>query len=240
MSEEYYIGEGEDLVTKFEYLRHIPGYIGVKDINSIFQSCSNDFAKVCGWKSLDNVIGKTDYEVPCEASKAAELFINVDRKVIKHMRSITSIEICYYTTGLIAFLDHKIPIKNDQDTVLGVFCNAIDITAAFIKSYQWLDQTDPKFTGKVDIPRQYILTSEASFLPLSNRQQECLSLLVRGKTMKEIAYILGISVRTVETHFETIKHKLGCYNKSQLIEKAIDSGFLFHIPGSLFGLNLFK
>ena len=56
--------------------------------------------------------------------------------------------------------------------------------------------------------------------------------------MKEIALVLGISVRTVETHFETIKHKLGCCNKSQLIEKAIDSGFLFHIPANFLGINI--
>ena len=56
--------------------------------------------------------------------------------------------------------------------------------------------------------------------------------------MKEIAYLMSISPRTVETHIENMKYKLGCYSRSQLIEKAIDNGFLFHVPANLFGLNL--
>ena len=90
--------------------------------------------------------------------------------------------------------------------------------------------------GYKEVPKQYILTPEASPLPLTHRQQECLALLIRGKTYKEIAYMLGISNRVVEDHIHAIKYKLGCYSKSQLIEKAIDSGFLFHVPETLLGL----
>ncbi|MDA9163451.1 hypothetical protein N9N97_01045 [Rickettsiaceae bacterium] len=45
-----------------------------------------------------------------------------------------------------------------------------------------------------------------------------------------------MSQRTVETYVETMKYKLGCSNRAQLIEKAIDSGFLFHISSSFLGL----
>lgn len=57
--------------------------------------------------------------------------------------------------------------------------------------------------------------------------------MLRGKSMKEIATILNLSVRTVESYFAIIKLKLGCSNKSQIIEKAINSGFLHYIPNSI-------
>ena len=43
-------------------------------------------------------------------------------------------------------------------------------------------------------------------LSLTVTQQECVFLLVRGKAIKEIAYILGLSNRTVEYYIEAIKH----------------------------------
>lgn len=87
---------------------------------------------------------------------------------------------------------------------------------------------------KEDLPKQYMLSPEASPLPLTLRQQECLSLLIRGKPVKEIAYILGIADRTVEDHIMRMKYSLGCNTKSQLIELAIDKGFLFHVPELFF------
>ena len=53
--------------------------------------------------------------------------------------------------------------------------------------------------------------------------------------MKEIATILNLSVRTVESYFVIIKLKLGCNNKSQIIEKAINGGFLHYIPENVRG-----
>jgi DNA-binding CsgD family transcriptional regulator len=113
--------------------------------------------------------------------------------------------------------------------------HAMDVTELFLNQYKWLSRIDTKFTGEIKTPQQYVLTPEASPLPLSTRQQECLSLLIRGKTTREIALILGVNARTVETHIAHIKAKLRCTSKSQLIEKAINSGFLFHIPRSLLG-----
>lgn len=54
---------------------------------------------------------------------------------------------------------------------------------------------------------------------LSSRQLQCANLLMQGKTYKEVASVLDISVRTVETHFETLRIKLSCRNKSELIVK---------------------
>lgn len=58
---------------------------------------------------------------------------------------------------------------------------------------------------------------------LSRRQSEILQHIVRGKTLKEIARILGLSPHTVGHYFEMLKTKLNVNSRSELILKTIDS-----------------
>lgn len=56
---------------------------------------------------------------------------------------------------------------------------------------------------------------------LTSRQLRCVELGLRGMTAKKIAATLGISFRTVERHFENLKHKLKVQSKSELLEKIV-------------------
>ena len=56
---------------------------------------------------------------------------------------------------------------------------------------------------------------------LTDREREIVQLLAEGKSSKEIAMILGISVRTVETHRAAIMKKLGLKSFSELIRYAV-------------------
>jgi len=49
---------------------------------------------------------------------------------------------------------------------------------------------------------------------LSERELDVSRLLARGKTNREIALILGISVRTVHNHVQHIFDKLGVHSRS--------------------------
>lgn len=53
-------------------------------------------------------------------------------------------------------------------------------------------------------------------LYLTNREIECVNYLSRGKTAEEMAIILNISKRTVETHISNIKNKMNCFNQFRL------------------------
>jgi DNA-binding NarL/FixJ family response regulator len=59
---------------------------------------------------------------------------------------------------------------------------------------------------------------------LSGRQREVLKLIADGKTMKEVASILGISPRTAETHKYEIMQLLGLKTTAALIQYAVKSG----------------
>jgi DNA-binding NarL/FixJ family response regulator len=62
--------------------------------------------------------------------------------------------------------------------------------------------------------------------PLSDREREVLRLLARGHTNQEIAKMLYISVRTVETHRSNIFQKLRISTRAELVKYAIDHGLL--------------
>jgi DNA-binding CsgD family transcriptional regulator len=51
---------------------------------------------------------------------------------------------------------------------------------------------------------------------LTKREFECINYFASGKTMKDIANQMGLSVRTIETHLNNAKYKLGIHYKSQL------------------------
>lgn len=62
--------------------------------------------------------------------------------------------------------------------------------------------------------------------PLTSREQTILLELAQGKSNKEVALALDISVRTVETHRKNIKRKLGISSTAGLTRYAIEHGVL--------------
>jgi two-component system response regulator NreC len=56
------------------------------------------------------------------------------------------------------------------------------------------------------------------------RETEIMNLLAEGKTNREIAALLHITVRTVETHRSKIMLKLGIHSLAELIHYAMDHG----------------
>ncbi len=62
--------------------------------------------------------------------------------------------------------------------------------------------------------------------PLTNREQTVLLQLAQGKSNKEVAVVLDISVRTVETHRKNIKRKLGISTTAGLTRYALEYGVL--------------
>jgi len=59
---------------------------------------------------------------------------------------------------------------------------------------------------------------------LTSRQREVLQLLAEGRVRKEIAQILGVSVKTVEFHKQKITEKLGIHTDAELTAYAIRHG----------------
>ncbi|AAV95823.1 response regulator transcription factor [Ruegeria pomeroyi] len=68
---------------------------------------------------------------------------------------------------------------------------------------------------------------------LTGREQTILLQLAQGKSNKEVAIALDISVRTVETHRKNIKRKLGISSTAGLTRYALEHGVLQGTGGGL-------
>ncbi|MGC1496720.1 MAG: response regulator transcription factor [Sulfitobacter sp.] len=67
---------------------------------------------------------------------------------------------------------------------------------------------------------------------LTEREQTILLQLAQGKSNKDVAIVLEISVRTVETHRKNIKRKLGISSTAGLTRYALEHGVLQGTGGS--------
>ena len=72
------------------------------------------------------------------------------------------------------------------------------------------------YLAKTDLPPE----------PLSLREREVLQLIAEGKTTKEVAVVLGISVKTAESHRTRMMEKLNVHETASLVRYAIKRGIV--------------
>ncbi|MBY6121541.1 LuxR C-terminal-related transcriptional regulator [Mameliella alba] len=76
------------------------------------------------------------------------------------------------------------------------------------------------------------MLEEAPEVPdLSERERQVLNLVVAGRSNKEIAQILGISVKTVDRHRTNLMQKLDVHSVAQLIAYALREGLIAPTSG---------
>jgi DNA-binding NarL/FixJ family response regulator len=56
---------------------------------------------------------------------------------------------------------------------------------------------------------------------ITGREREIVQLLAEGRSSKEVANVLNLSVKTVETHRTNILRKLSCHSVSELVRYAV-------------------
>lgn len=79
------------------------------------------------------------------------------------------------------------------------------------------------YSRESSLPLSHINSSTTQFLqqiyPLTRREYQCLELYKQGHSAQATASILGLSQRTIEHYFESIKDKLNCYHKRDLLSR---------------------
>lgn len=61
---------------------------------------------------------------------------------------------------------------------------------------------------------------------LTDREREVFHLVVEGRTTKEVAKVLGVSVKTAENHRSRMMRKLGVHNAAEVVQYAARKGLL--------------
>ncbi len=222
-------------IIKQEWIDQMPGAFGAIDLKSNFLMLNQESLKRSGHKNYDSILNSTYCDMRCEAAELHDNFCLSDKMVIEDNKSIGIFGCCLYANGWKILLGEKYPLRDIGGNIIAVAQYFIDITNANLVDlarFFKITQEQP-----VKLTRQqfnYIIQENYPETVLSGKQSECLFFLLRGRSIKEIAKILNLSPRTVETHIEIIKYKLGCLKKSDVIEKAIALGYMNIIPKNLF------
>jgi DNA-binding NarL/FixJ family response regulator len=61
---------------------------------------------------------------------------------------------------------------------------------------------------------------------LTEREREILQLVAEGKTNAEIADLLTLSIKTVQTHRAHLMEKLDAHDRTDLVKQAIRAGMI--------------
>ena len=68
--------------------------------------------------------------------------------------------------------------------------------------------------------------SELPADPLTSRERQVLQLVGEGKSSKEVATLLGISLKTAESHRTRLMQKLDIHETASLVRYAIRRGII--------------
>jgi DNA-binding CsgD family transcriptional regulator len=209
-----------------------------KNQGSAYIASNDAYLKLIGFSCKEEMMGKTDWEIPSTA-QFSQAYILQDEQVMKErvvLHTIGSASCAKEEWKIV--LGRKIPILNGAGKKsVGLKFSAIDITSFLIQMNYMLHGflAEPHTLW---IPGSHVLNTIAPLnTQLTKRQLECLLLLIKGKTAKQIAKQLNLSPRTVEDHCEQLKARLDCHSKSELIDKAVKSGLIATSPEHL--LNYF-
>jgi len=101
-----------------------------------------------------------------------------------------------------------------------------DTSRLLVSAIESLAQHKPFFTGSVSdvVLGGYLNPGKAvagPVHPLTAREREIVQLLAEGKSNKEVATTLGVSIKTVDAHRANIMHKLNLHSVTDLVRYAI-------------------
>jgi DNA-binding NarL/FixJ family response regulator len=108
-------------------------------------------------------------------------------------------------------------------------CPAEQLVAAIRDVYRGGSYLSPRMLSHlVDDFRSRVRSTQRMprFGTLTRREREILKLLAEGNSVKEVASLLNLSVKTVEAHKFNLMRKLGIHNKAQLVQYAIQKKVL--------------
>lgn len=119
---------------------------------------------------------------------------------------------------------YNLGTKSSDSSIINKYVNNLDKYENFILGFQEKANTILLAAKKLKL----LINPETSIdnrkkpgyqlgsLYFTEREFQCVNYLTIGKTAEEIAIILNISKRTVETHILNIKRKMNCFNQFRL------------------------
>jgi len=215
-----------------------------KDQHSVFFYSNRTDSQICGYEKPEDKIGDTDYDLPCKASECAALFQKQDQEILKSGRALQMLDIHPYANDeWRAFFVDKSPLLDAQHQPTGgLLLHDIEITSRkTLELGQLLRsialQDDPEVQSLVG-GSSYVIGQHLDKVALSEREAEMLFFLLRIRSLKGLSRVLDVSMHRVEREVESLMYKFGVTSKRELMDTAMQQGYLNQIPATLFNQQL--
>jgi len=132
-------------------------------------------------------------------------------------------------------LVRKLPLSLPNSNVKGIvgYGNFIE-NSDFNDFLKQLMQLDVQHCTNIHQGKRSYTVGHFKQANLSKQEKTCLFFVIRGQSAQQIANQMNLSKRTVESYLDHVKVKLNCYTRSEMIEKAIDLGYVHIIPHTIF------
>lgn len=215
-----------------------------KDQHSVFFYTNRTNSQICGYARPEDMIGTTDYDLPCKAAECAALFQKQDQEVLRTGRALQMLDIHPYANDeWRVFSTRKSQLLDAQHQPTGgVLLHDIEITSRkTLELSQLLRsialQDAPEVQSLVG-GNSYVIGQHLNKVALSERESEMLFFLLRVRSLKGLSRVLDVSMHRVEREVESLMYKFGVTGKRELIDTAMQQGYLNQIPATLFKQQL--
>jgi DNA-binding CsgD family transcriptional regulator len=220
------------MITEAPYhhiFEQISGYIGWKDQNFRHLGCNRNLAKILKLKDVQQILGLSDDDL-LGSSEALSTFHRENDKIALSGKTVKAIHQAAspYDSSFFYFI--KKPLLDNKNNITGLIYHCQEFASKLLHN---LANTDRNYFAAHTMPTHYHLVANNNPFKLAMRELEVLFFLLRGKTAKEIAEIIGLSKRTIESYIEQIKSKFGCNTKTDLLLLAVVNGYMNIIPPRL-------
>jgi len=131
-------------------MNNIPQFVFWKDRNLIYLGCNQNFARAAGVGSPEEIVGKTDYDLPWRETQA-ESYREWDRRVMEADKAEYHIMESQLTADdqLIIVDTNKVPMHDSEGNVIGILGTYEDITDR-VQAEQALSEAEAKYRSLVE------------------------------------------------------------------------------------------
>lgn len=201
---------------------NIPANVYWKNCEGVHLGCNDYTAESTGLSSRHEYCGATIFDI--SEKKVADVIHQNDQLVVGNKTGSCIIE----NSGALfapenTYLSIKIPLFKKQGDLAGLFGISFKLQDTFSnQSMALINHFGNLSNVLLNSANKFNFNADKE---ITKREDQVLSYLVLGDAIKDIAKKLFISIRTVESHIESIKSKLNCNRTSQVISIALRSGY---------------
>jgi len=190
--------------------------------DSVILEANQAMLNNCGLASRAHALGSTVRSVCRNDAQAHHVLANNQRVLDTRELVIADERLDLWTNEYSHTMSFKFPWYDTNHVLIGVFgCAVMMVNNDCASISKELALITEQFITAPAAPSSLLPGKEFIGKYFSSREMDVIKYVMRGKTMREIGELLGLSRRTVESYFENIKIKANVKTRSELFDKVI-------------------